>query len=310
MIGGSDLETCGAEERDMEFERVLAKVSRGEKPSVDEVKYLLLVTGSEQARLFDAASAIRDQHLGRIAFVRAVVEFSNFCYCNCLYCGMRRDNNGLERYRLSVDDIKQQARAARDAGIGTLFLQSGEDYGYPLDDLCDAIRWATSENDQVVLLCIGKRRRQDYERLFAAGATKFVLKYETSNPLLFARMKPGDTLPTRLTHLAWLKEAGFKISTGFIIGLPGQTIEDIARDILLLKEMGVDMASISPFIPNDKSPLAGQIPGDLNLSLNAIATMRMVLPTALRTKRAAFLGCEPPFSPPTLCGIQSFSSPH
>gem|GEM_PF-3688419 len=153
----------------MEFKRILAKAH--------SVKELSL-----------------EQHFGGRALVRALVEFSNFCHSNCLYCGMRRENNSLERYRLSVDDIRQQAREARELGIGTLFLQSGEDLEYPLDDLCGAIRWATSENEQTVILCIGRRGRRDYERLLAAGATKFILKYETSNPLLSARMKPGAIL--------------------------------------------------------------------------------------------------------------------
>jgi len=193
---------------------------------------------------------------------------------------MRRENNSLQRYRLSVDDIRQQAREARELGIGSLFLQSGEDSKYPLDDLCEAIRWATSENGQTVILCIGRRGKREYETLLAAGATKFILKYETSNPLLFGRMKPRASLQNRLKHLGWLKEVGFKIGTGFIVGLPGQTIEDIARDVLLLRELKVDMASVSPFIPNDQSPLGSHMPGDLNLTLNAIAAMRIVVPGA------------------------------
>jgi len=178
----------------VEFKRILAKAHSVKELSLDEIKSLLLANSSEQTQLFDTASAIREEHFGGRVVVRAVVELSNFCYCNCLYCGMRRENNSLQRYRLSVDDIRQQAREARELGIGTLFLQSGEDLEYPLDDLYDAIRWATSENDQTVILCIGRRGRREYERLLAAGATKFIFKYETSNPLLFARMKPGAIL--------------------------------------------------------------------------------------------------------------------
>jgi len=265
----------------VEFKRILAKAHSGKELSLDEIKCLLLATGSEQTQLFDTASAIRDEHFGKKVLVRAVVEFSNFCHGNCLYCGMRHENNSLQRYRLSFDEIRQQATEARQLGIGTLFLQSGEDFEYPLDDLCGAIRWVTSENDQTVILCIGRRGRRDYERLLAAGATKFIMKYETSNPLLFARMKPGLTLQNRLKHLGWLREVGFKIGSGFIIGLPGQMIEDVARDVLLLRELTVDMASVSPFIPNDQSPLGSHMPGDLNLTLNAIAAMRIVAPGAL-----------------------------
>jgi len=115
----------------------------------------------------------------------------------------------------------------------------------------------------------------------AAGATKFILKFEASNPILFSKMKPGVTLQNRLRHLRWLRQGGFKIGSGFIVGLPGQTIEDMAKDILLLPELKVDMASASPFIPNDQSPLGSHMSGDLNLTLNAIAVMRMVVPTAL-----------------------------
>jgi len=127
----------------VEFKRILAKAHSGKELSLDEIKCLLLAAGSEQAHLFDAASAIREEHFGGTALVRAVVEFSNFCHGNCLYCGMRHENNSLQRYRLSFNEIRQQATEARDLGIGTLFLQSGEDFEYPLDDLCGAITWAT-----------------------------------------------------------------------------------------------------------------------------------------------------------------------
>ncbi len=277
----------------VEFKRISAKARSGKELSLDEIKCLLQATGSEQTQLFDAAAAIRDQHFGRRAFVRAVVEFSNFCTCNCLYCGMRRENKSLERYRLVWEDIQQQAREAKELGIGTLFLQSGEDFEYPLDDLCAAIRWATSENGQTVILCIGRRERQEYERLLAAGATKFILKYETSNPVLFASMKPGVTLQNRLKHLEWLRDVGFEIGSGFIVGLPGQTIEDMARDVLLLRELKVNMASASPFIPNDQSPLGSHMPGDTNLTLNAIAAIRIVAPTAYIPSVSALEKLEP-----------------
>src|SRR3972149_6981674 len=148
----------------MQFERILAKAVDGEELSLGEIKRLLLATGNEQTLLFDTASAIRNKYLGKSARVRAVVEFSNHCASNCLYCGMRRGNKSLQRYRLSVEDIQQQAREARELGIGTLFLQSGEDSMYPLDDLCNVIRWVAAENNQTVILCIGRRRRPEYDR--------------------------------------------------------------------------------------------------------------------------------------------------
>jgi biotin synthase len=265
----------------VEFKRILARALDRQELSPDEVKRFLLATGDERTLLFDAASAIRDEHFGKRAHVRAVVEFSNHCGCNCLYCGMRRDNKSLQRYWLSIEEIKQQAREARELGIGTLFLQSGEDSQYPFDDLCDAIKWITSENKQIVILCIGRRGREDYSRLWSAGATKFILKFETSNPHLFSSMKPGVTLQNRLKHLEWLREAGFKVGTGFIVGLPGQAVEDIAQDVLLLRQLKVDLASVSPFIPNDQSPLHGHPAGDIDLTLNAIAAIRIVAPTAL-----------------------------
>lgn len=262
----------------MQLSEILAK-ARGEKElSVDEIKRLLLATDSEQSELFDAAGAVRDKHFGKRVIVRAVVEFSNYCTCNCLYCGMRCDNKSLERYRLFSEDIRQKATEAKELGIGSLFLQSGEDPEYPFDDLCEAIRWVASENGQTVILCIGLRKRQEYERLLAAGATKFVLKNETSNPVLFRKMKPGATLQNRLRHLRRLRDVGFKIGTGCIVGLPGQSVDDLAHDVMLVQKLRADMASASPFVPNDGSPLSSEIPGDLNLTLNVMAATRMVAP--------------------------------
>jgi biotin synthase len=249
--------------------------------TADEIYQLLTVTGFERERLFECAREIRKKYFGDNLQLRAVIEIANYCDCNCCYCGMRKDNTELSRNRLFFEDTKPVIKQIFDLGIRRMILQSGQDAAYPLDELCRIISFARETGIEKVILCFGVMQEEAYRKLFQAGATGYILKFETSNPVLYKMIKPNDTLEVRLENIRLLKQLGYTIGSGNICGLPKQTNQDLADDIMLLKDLKVDMASVAPFISNKQSPYKDFPNGNIDITLNMIALMRIVLKDAL-----------------------------
>lgn len=229
-------------------------------------------------QLMREAAAARDLRRGRCASLRAVIEFSSHCVRNCLYCGMRRDNNNLQRYREPHEDILAAARTATAMGIRSIMLQSGDDLQYPLPQLCRTIQALRQDLDAEVILCVGDMPRQVYRELFAAGAGTAVLKFETTNAVLFRILRPGRELGDRLRLLGALRQMGYALSSGFMAGLPGETRRDQLAAVSLVASLDLAAASVSPFIPNDLTPLRSARYGSLLDCLWAIASMRLANP--------------------------------
>ncbi|NLP05149.1 [FeFe] hydrogenase H-cluster radical SAM maturase HydE [Candidatus Fermentibacteria bacterium] len=248
----------------------------------------MLLAGEEEAfSLFAAAREVRREHFGSRAFIRAVIEFSNRCRCNCLYCGMRKDNNGIERFTLDGERIVDAASAAFRAGIRTFFLQSAESEDYDPEWLAGIIR-AIHGMGMTVLLCVGARTEDDLDLWREAGASKFILKHETSDPDLFGRMKPGLTLAGRIEWLKTLKRHGYGIGSGPLLGLPGQTVRSLVDDLLLLRDLDVDMSSVSVFLPAAGTPLEKAPTGSVDLGLRFMAAMRILLKRTLIPATSTF----------------------
>lgn len=243
-----------------------------------EIKRLLKVRGSEQENLFKAARETREKYFGNRAELRAVVETTNMCRGKCHYCAMEKNNGGLTRYKLQPGEIMAATKEAKNAGIGVIMYQSGE---APLttEQLLLVISKAKEEN-LIVILCLGNKTYDEYRRLREAGADRYILKFETSDRVLHRWMR-GSCLTARLDCLENLMRLGYAIGTGNIVGLPGQTIDSIAEDIMLAKNYNVSMVSAAPFMPASQSRLSAYPAGDLNLTLNTLAVMRLVLPGAL-----------------------------
>ncbi|HOA04667.1 MAG TPA: radical SAM protein [Candidatus Fermentibacter daniensis] len=242
--------------------------------------------------IFEEARAVRSAHSGRKAYLRAVIEFANNCRCNCLYCGMRRDNRSVERFRLEADDILKAARLAAREGIGTFFLQSAETEEYDAEWLAGIIREVASMG-MSVLLCVGVRDEADLDLWREAGASKFILKHETSDAGLFASMKPGLDLSDRIGWLKTLKRHGYGIGSGPLLGLPGQTVESLVEDLFLMKDLDVDMSSVSVFLPAAGTPLESSPTGDVDLGLRFIAAMRIFLRRTLIPATSTFERLRP-----------------
>jgi len=226
--------------------------------------------------LFAEADRVRREYCGDEAQLRGVVHFSNHCSCDDLYCGLRKSNRTIKRFRMSEDTIVETALAIAAAGLRTVVLQSGEDGYYTRERVCSILGRILNKADVAVTLSLGERSPDDLRAFHDAGAGRYLMKHETMNPGLYARMRPGRTLDARLRALKGIRALGYQTGVGNIVGLPGQTLNDLADDILFFQEFQPDMVNIGPFIPDGSTPLGDEPAGDIELMLRVFALTRIV----------------------------------
>lgn len=256
---------------------LIAKAAATRSLSRGELIELLSDDDCNEA-LFAAADDVRRRYVGDGIHLRALIEFSNICRNNCCYCGLRRDNHNIKRYRIDADTIfNLAAYAARNMGLKTIVLQSGEDMFFDRDKLCDIIR-RIKTLDVALTLSIGEKTAAEYKAYKAAGADRFLLRIETTDRDLYHRLDPGMNWQNRRRCLADIAAAGLEVGSGVMVGLPGQTIESLADDILFFREINADMIGIGPFIPHPDTPLKDAAGGTLEMSLKVMALTRLLLP--------------------------------
>ena len=226
--------------------------------------------------LFKEADRIRHENVGDEVHLRGLIEFSNICRCQCKYCGLQSLNKTIERYRISPDDIVLYAKKAVEMGYRTVVLQSGEDEYFSKDIMCDIVKRIKSF-DVAVTLSIGERSFDDYKAFKDAGADRYLLRIETTDKDLYKQMHPNMNFENRLRCLKDLKSLGYETGTGCLVGLPGQTIESLADDILFFKEIDADMVGIGPFIAHPETPLKNAQNGSFTLALKVMALTRILL---------------------------------
>lgn len=243
----------------------------------------ILDLNEEDAKiLFEAADQKRKDVVGDGVHLRAIVEFSSACRCFCAYCGLNASNKNIPRYSMSNDAILCAVETAHKAGYRTTVLQSGEDLSFTQERVCALVqRIKHTYPDMAVTLSLGERSKEDYLAFKAAGADRYLIKHETSDPGIYHLLHPDSTLEKRLEATQNLIDTGFQTGGGFMIGLPGQSYATIADDLLLLQRMNLRMAGIGPFIPHAATPLRHVPAGSIFLSLKAVALARLVLPKAL-----------------------------
>ncbi len=246
-----------------------------------------------EGELFQMADGIRRDQYGDDVHIRGIIEFSNHCCRNCLYCGLRRDNMNLNRYRMEEWEIVDRARRIVSSGIKTIVLQSGDDLHYTRKTVCRIIERIKRSNDVAVTLSLGERPLDDYRAFRVAGADRYLLKHETANGKLYRRLHPGRTLKQRVRILEFLQSIGYQIGSGNIVGLPGQTNEDLCADILLLRELDTDMSSVGLFIPQHDTPLSGNPPGDVTAAMRVLALARIVTQNPLMPVTTAVVTADP-----------------
>ncbi len=231
-----------------------------------------------QERLHERARAAVHSRFGRQVFVRAVVEVSNFCRENCHYCGMRRDNRALHRARIARDELLELLVNHRPAAVTDIMLQAGEDPVAAREIVLPLVQALRLETTCGISVCLGTLDRPLCSDLNAAGASVCVLKFETSDPRIYEQCEAPGTLHQRLEHLHWLAANGWWVSSGFIVGLPGQTVESWLADCQFASRLPVTGCSASPFVPGEATPLANALPGDVETTLNCMAVMRLMRP--------------------------------
>jgi len=246
--------------------------------SKEAVVALLNLRGEAQQDLFARARAIRKRELGDYVTLRGVIEISNYCQKGCQYCAIRAQNKPLSRYRETLEEIVDVAEGIREAGIGIAFLQGGQD---PKTDAMveEAIRKLKGMGFEL-LLNLGEKSPEQYRRWAEAGADSYILKFESSNPDIYQRITESPLAPREACMRA-VKAAGMNLGTGNIVGLPDQTIEDLADDVLYAIQLKPDFVSSAPFIPNQDTPLEHVGFGDVDVTLNTMAIWRIALKTCL-----------------------------
>ena len=255
---------------------IIEKAKETHSLSRDEI-IALLKDDSINEELFKAADEVRKKYLGDEVHLRGLIEFTNICKRNCMYCGLRKDNKNIERYRLSHEEIIDFAKKAVSYGYKTLVLQGGEDDYFTVERLVPIIKDLKSLG-VALTLSIGERPFEDYKALKEAGADRFLLRIETTDRELYEKLDPGMSHEHRINCLKNLRKLGFEVGSGCLVGLPGQKIESLADDILFFKELDVDMNGVGPFIPNEDTPLKDAKGGQFELSLKVMALIRLLLP--------------------------------
>lgn len=244
----------------------------------DEIVYLLSLNDKEDLQLlYKRADEVRAQYCGDEVHLRGIIEISNFCEQNCVYCGLRQDNNDLPRYRMTPEEVIETARIITNLGIFTIVLQSGEDSHFDTDIISYIIYQIRQQSNAAITLSLGERTFDEYRAWKIAGADRYLLKHETANANLYESYHLKQKLSERLEHLRFLKSIGYQIGSGNLIGLPMQTVEDLADDILLCKNLDLDMAAFGPFIPSPNTPYQHKPTGEAELTLKVTAVARLVL---------------------------------
>jgi len=255
----------------------------------EEIVFLLKTQGEEKKLLYEKSAAIKEKYVQKITYFRGLIEFSNVCTKNCDYCGIRVGNKNVERYTISEDEILEAAKFAYDNKYGSVVLQSGEVKSQQFTDwICTILEKIKllSNGELGITLSLGEQSEETYRKWFAAGGHRYLLRIETSNPDLYAKIHPNDknhSWQTRLDCLHLLRKLGYQVGTGVMIGFPFQTMGDMADDLLFMKAMNIDMVGMGPYIEHTDTPLYQYahtlMPKEerFELALKMIAVLRVMM---------------------------------
>ncbi|MBU5293575.1 [FeFe] hydrogenase H-cluster radical SAM maturase HydE [Anaerosalibacter bizertensis] len=265
------------------MKNTLDKLYKDNYLNKEEIIFILDNINSKwESYLFKLARKTLFRTYGNRVFVRGLLEFSNYCRNNCIYCGIRKDNKNVDRYRLSKKEILSSLSESSRLGYNTFVLQSGEDIYYTDEYLEDLIKEIKLKYPEIALtLSIGERSFKSYEKLFKAGTDRFLLRHETANSTIYNNIHPDMDWNRRKGSLYDLKKIGYQTGAGFIVGLPEQTNKVLAEDLLFLKELEPAMVGIGPLIPHPNTPLKKEKIGSPEKTIILIALTRLLLPEAL-----------------------------
>lgn len=279
----------------MQIRNIIDKLYKENNASREELLFLLdNLTESDKEYLLEKAHETRMKSYGNTVYMRGLIEFTNICKKNCVYCGIRRENKLADRYRLTLDDILECAEIGDRLGYKTYVLQGGEDDYFTDDRMVEIIKEIKKRYPRnAITLSLGERSYESYKRMFEAGADRYLLRHETATKELYESLHPGASFEERRKCLRDLKEIGYQIGAGFMVGLPNQSNNDLVNDLLFVKELEPHMCGIGPFIPHKDTPLKDEKGGTVEKTTTMLALIRLLLPNVLLPATTALGSIDP-----------------
>lgn len=261
----------------------------------EELNFLLdNLTDEDKKYLIQKAHETRMKTYGDKVYLRGLIEFTNYCKRNCVYCGIRRSNKNADRYRLTLEDIEECIDIGDRLGYKTYVLQGGEDDYYTDERMIEIIKMIKRKYpNNAITLSLGERSYESYKKMFEAGADRYLLRHETATKELYEKLHPGASFENRQQCLQNLKEIGYQVGAGFMVGLPGQTNKDLVNDLIFVKELEPAMVGLGPFIPHKDTPLKDEKGGSLEMTTTMLALVRLLLPDVLLPATTALGSIDP-----------------
>lgn len=275
---------------------VIEKLAAEHRLSLAEYEFLLENYSEEAAKyLADFAVRIRQRYYGKTVYIRGLIEISNICKNDCLYCGIRRSNSHCQRYRLTDEEILECCREGYALGFRTFVMQGGEDGRHSDEWLCALLQRIKADfSDCAVTLSLGERSRESYQRLFDAGADRYLLRHETATREHYEMLHPsGLSFENRMRCLQDLKKIGYQVGCGFMVGSPGQKNHHLANDLYFIQQFQPHMCGIGPFIPHADTPFHAHPAGTLELTCYLLSIIRLIRPNVLLPATTALGTIDP-----------------
>lgn len=267
-----------------EIKSTINKVKQSRNISLEQLKFLLETNDDEGARFMrEEAVKVCQKTYGNQVFIRGLIEFTNFCKNDCYYCGIRRSNSQADRYRLTKEQMLDCCASGYELGFRTFVLQGGEDGYFTDDKICDLVSVIKEKYpDCAVTLSIGEKSKESYKRYFDAGADRYLLRHETADEAHYKKLHPEEMSLSHRKQCLWdLKEIGYQVGCGFMVGSPGQTVETLYEDLQFIRELQPHMVGIGPFISQKDTPFADKASGTMEQTLKLLAIIRLIQPHVL-----------------------------
>ena len=267
-----------------EIKSTINKVKQSRNISLQQLKLLLETNDDESIRFMrEEAVKVCQKTYGNQVFIRGLIEFTNFCKNDCYYCGIRRSNSHADRYRLTKEQMLDCCANGYELGFRTFVLQGGEDGYFTDDKICDLVSVIKEKYpDCAVTLSIGEKSKESYKRYFDAGADRYLLRHETADEAHYKKLHPEEMSLSHRKQCLWdLKEIGYQVGCGFMVGSPGQTVETLYEDLQFIRELQPHMVGIGPFISQKDTPFADKASGTMEQTLKVLAIIRLIQPHVL-----------------------------
>ncbi len=279
----------------MQVKSIIDKLYESNNASGEELLFLLdNLNEDDKIYLVQKAHETRMKTYGDKVYMRGLIEFTNFCKKDCIYCGIRRSNKDADRYRLTMEDIMECVDIGDRLGYKTYVLQGGEDDYFTDERMVEIIKMIKSKYpNNAITLSLGERSYDSYKKMYEAGADRYLLRHETSTKELYEKLHPGASFEERRQCLRNLKEIGYQIGAGFMVELPKQTNKDLVNDLLFVKELEPHMCGIGPFIPHKDTPLKNEKAGTVEKTTTMLALIRLLLPNVLLPSTTALGSIDP-----------------